>query len=182
MGLTVNANLGLDKVLKRGKSMLGTGGHIQQFIDSTVLAGVAPYVPMRGSGLGKSATLHTQIGGGKQRTRLHESAEKHNRDNPGSGKIIWKGPQARLLYYGVVYVDPVYKAAGFPIRGNGGEVERWVSRKGVRKVPSSPERLFNFDQSRHPKAGRLWCERYKQDHLKELAAAAQKEVDAAWNS
>jgi len=159
MGMTYDANLGLDKVIEKGRALLGPGSPIQRYVTSTVAVGVAPYVPALAGKFAENPNLpgHTDL------------------DN---GIIQWIDPRARLLYYNVVYIDPLYKKAGFT------DGERWWSRKDVKKVPSDLPRHadgFNFNKSRHPNAGPFWCERYKADHLKELAADVQRKVGEVWN-
>ena len=155
MGMVADANLGLEKILKKGNAMLAPGGAIQLFIDSTVLKEIAPYVPRRNGTLTKSAILHSKI---------------------GQGKLIWKTPYARYLYHGVLYVDPLYKIGGFT------DGERFWSRPGVAKVPSNPVRRLAFDTSRSARAGAKWCERYKDDHLRELAGMVQGKAASVWKN
>jgi len=152
MGMVFDANMGLADILKKGNAMLRPGGPLQAFVDITALNGVTKYVPARNRTLAKSATLHSRI---------------------GSGLLMWKGPQARLLYRGLIMVDPLYKKGGFT---NG---ERFWSRSGVRKVLT--DREFEFDRSRHPLAGARWCEWYKADHLTELSRMVQEKAGALWN-
>ena len=154
MGVTVEASLGLDEVLKKGRAVLAPGGQLQMFIDSTVLKGVSPYVPMRTGMLSKSAILHSKI---------------------GQGSIIWKGPHARYLFYGKLMVDPITGKGAFT-DGKG----RFWSRPGVKKEPTN--RDLEFDKSRHPQAGPRWTERYKADHLKELAEAVQARTGVIWRN
>jgi hypothetical protein len=52
---------------------------VQKFIDSSVLKGIEPYIPMRTSAAKKSGIQHTVI---------------------GSGTLIWKTPYIRRIYYG----------------------------------------------------------------------------------
>lgn len=60
-------------------------------------------------------------------------------------------PQARVLYYGKIMVDPVTHAAGF-LTPNG-----WRSRKGVPKVVS--DRDIEYDQTKNHQAGPFWDRR-----------------------
>jgi len=152
MGMVFDADMGLADVLKKGKVMLQPGGPLQAFIDITALKGANKYVPRRNGTLAKSAILHTRI---------------------GSGMIVWKGPQARLLYHGLIMVDPLYKKGGLT------DGERFWSRPGVRKVLT--DREFEFDKSRNPLAGARWCDRYTADHLTELAGMVQDKAGALWN-
>ena len=39
---------------------------------------------------------------------------------------------------------------------------------------------MSFDTSRHAKAGKMWCERYKADHLRELEGMVQRKVNEGW--
>lgn len=59
-----------------------------------------------------------------------------------STEIEVVAPQAKMLYYGVVMVDPVTGAAGF-LTPNG-----WRSRKNVPKVKSN--RTFHYSNGRGP--------------------------------
>lgn len=58
-------------------------------------------------------------------------------------------PQARMLYYGKVMVDPVTHAAGF-LTANG-----WRSRKGVPKVVSNRDIEYT-KTDKNPYAGPFW--------------------------
>lgn len=76
------------------------------------------------------------------------------------GKLIWKTPYARHLYYGIIMVDPLTGKACFPIDdGMGGEI--LISRKGVKKEKSNRE--FNFSEGRQ----KMWCHYAKSKHSKE---------------
>ena len=135
MGMVVDANLGLGKILEKGKIMLRPGGVIQQFIDSTVLNRIEPYLPWRKGIARDSGILHSKI---------------------GQGQLIWKTPYIRYIYYGNVMVGPKYGP----------------------KVPIEKELVY--DRSRNPLAGKLWCERYKADHLNDLAELVQERVAGTW--
>jgi len=75
-------------IAKRG---LEAQGRVQQFIDSEVLRLCDPYVPMDTGHLKGSGTRHTRI---------------------GSGRVIYKTPYARRMYY-----NPQYNFQGAPMRG-----------------------------------------------------------------
>lgn len=66
-------------------------GRVQQFIDSEVLRLCDPYVPMDRGILKQSGTQHTRI---------------------GSGRVVYKTPYARRMYY-----NPQYNFQGAPMRG-----------------------------------------------------------------
>jgi len=78
MGMVIDARLGLENVYEKGHKMFALGGPIQSFIDSTVLKGVEPYVPMRIGTTTRSGVLSTQI---------------------GSGMIVWKTPYVRFIWH-----------------------------------------------------------------------------------
>ena len=75
-------------IAKRG---LEVQGRVQQFIDSEVLRLTDPYVPKDRGILKESGTQHTKI---------------------GSGKVIYRTPYARRMYY-----NPQYNFQGAPMRG-----------------------------------------------------------------
>ena len=107
-----------------------------------VLKDCNKYCPRDQSGLINSSLTHSQ---------------------PEKGKLVWKTPYARHLYYGIIMVDPETGKACFPISdGNGGT--RLVSRKGVKKVKSSRE--FSFENGE-----KMWCHKAKTVHKKEWKKA-----------
>lgn len=78
------------------------------------------------------------------------------------GKLVWKTPYARHLYYGIIMVDPLTGKACFPIDdGTGGEI--LVSRKGVKKEKSNRE--FHFADGRQ----KLWCHYAKKQAPERMA-------------
>lgn len=101
----------------------------------------------------------------KDQSTLIDSSIIHSQ--PEKGRLIWKTPYARHLYYGVIMVDPQTGKACFPISdGLGGE--RLVSRKGVKKVPSNRE--FKFADGRK----KLWCLEAKARHKKDWQKVYEK--------
>ena len=84
MGMIIDATLDLKGIKAKHAELFYLGGPIQRFIDSTVLRGVEPYVPMKVGTLRDSATFHTQI---------------------GQGMITWRTPRERpyapIVYYGL---------------------------------------------------------------------------------
>lgn len=73
--------------------------------------------------------------------------------------ITWDGPNARMFYFGNVYVDPKRKIAGFPL-ANG----EWRSFSGT-KVRSS--RKFNFKTG-----GEQWFARAKKANIQKWVKLA----------
>lgn len=65
-------------------------------------------------------------------------------------KITYKENYAHYMYYGIVYVDPVYHFSGFTKDGG----ETWKSRKDVKKIPSG--RRFNYRTDSNPYATDHW--------------------------
>lgn len=84
----------------------------------------------------------------------------------GTDSVTYNVPYARVMYYGVVMVDPVTGAAGF-MTANG-----WRSRKGIPKIASNRE----FKYHGAPKRGKLWDKRMWADKkdkiLNDVARAA----------
>lgn len=75
----IHGTLNLGPIQKKYSEAFRLGGPIQMYIDSTVINGVEPYVPFKIGTLTKSGILHSKI---------------------GQGKIIWRTPYARYLWYG----------------------------------------------------------------------------------
>ena len=73
---------------------------------------------------------------------------------------------ARYMYYGEVYIDPVFKAGGFT---NNGGVD-WVSRKDVKKIPSG--RKFNYRRDKSKQATDHWDKAAEQAGQKDLLIEA----------
>lgn len=121
IAMEVHASLNLGPIKAKYKNAFAIGGPLQQYIDSTVLNGVEPYIPMKIGTTTKSGILHSRI---------------------GYGKLIWRTPYARYIWYG--------KSS----RGND----------------------LNYNQSRHPLAGKMWALRYKADHLNELRIMVAKKA------
>lgn len=80
-------------------------------------------------------------------------------------------PQAVMLYYGVVMVDPVTGAAGF-LTPNG-----WRSRTKPPHVPKvKGDRTFNYYKGKNPKAGPFWDERMIAEKGDVIAADLQNYI------
>lgn len=102
--MKANILLDLEHTQQKYREAFSVGGIIQKYIDSTVLKGVEPYVPMRIGTLTKSGILHTKI---------------------GSGKIVWRTPYARYLWYGKSRrgKDLVFSVRRHPLAG-----KMWAER------------------------------------------------------
>lgn len=105
-------------------------GDVQRFHTANVRRRIQKYMPYRSGALIKLMIVQSPA------------------DEPF---IHVDAPQARMLYYGKVMVDPVTHAAGF-LTANG-----WRSRKGVPKVVS--DRDIQYDQTKNPQAGPFWDRR-----------------------
>lgn len=77
-------------------------------------------------------------------------------------KIHYKSPYAHYMYEGIVFVDPEYGVGAFYSSDYG-----FWSRKDVKKVPSNPERNFDY-QKNNP---------YATDHWDKAAENAGKKED-----
>ena len=78
----------------------------------------------------------------------------------GSGLIVQRTPYARYLYYGEVYGPHI------PIT-SGGVVTGFFSP--AKKTPAG--RPLQYNTTKHPLAGKMWFERMKADHLKDIKKA-----------
>lgn len=105
-------------------------GDVQRFHTANVRRRIQRYMPYRSGAMIKLMIVHSPT------------------DDPF---IHVNAPQARVLYYGKVMVDPATHAAGF-LTPNG-----WRSRKGVPKVAS--DRDIEYDKTKNPQAGPLWDRR-----------------------
>ena len=103
-------------------------GDVQRFVTSTINRRITRYMPFR------SGALATKLKYIKSPTEI---------------EVL--GPYARVMYHGVVMVDPKTGAAGFLTK------DGWKSRRGVVKVPS--DRTFNYDRTKNPQAGPFWDRR-----------------------
>jgi hypothetical protein len=80
MLMIVVSRLDFDAAFRNVIGMVQPMGKLQKFIDATILKGLEPFVPFREGTLTRSGIINTVI---------------------GSGKIIYKTPYARKMYYGV---------------------------------------------------------------------------------
>lgn len=84
--------------------------------------------------------------------------------------VTYITPYARNMYYGVVMVDPITGKAGILIMDKTTQEQRWISRKGVRKIPS--DREYSYHGA--PKRGKLWDVRMWADYKKKIVANVAK--------
>ncbi len=122
------------------KFNLEKGGLVQQVLDKTVIDYMLEYTPWETGALAKDPYAHTQI---------------------GSGRIVYRSPYARYLYYGEVYGPniPVFE-------DNSGTPTRWFSPPGQKKHPTG--RALQYSTDANPLAGSFWFERMKADRLPEI--------------
>jgi len=80
----------------------------------------------------------------------------------GSGEINQIAPYARYQYYGKLMVSSITGSA-------------WA-RMGEKKVLTDKD--LEYSKAAHPKAGKLWFERMKADHKKNILEGAKKVAGA----
>lgn len=128
---------------------LDPNGDVQRFHTANVLRRITRYMPYR-SGMTIKVTL-----------------AQTNIDRP---LIVTNTPYARMLFLGVVMVDPVTGAAGFKT------ADGWKSRRGVSKVPS--DRKLTYDTSKNDRAGPRWDKALTAAEGKAMAADLQRYINA----
>lgn len=103
-------------------------GRVQRFFTDDVMRRADKYVPFESGVLKNSAQVV---------------------DNGTA--ITYTTPYARYLYYGKLYVDPIYLIGAFhdPVTG------RFWSRPGVKKIPTNKDLQYN----EAPERGSHWVER-----------------------
>ena len=80
----------------------------------------------------------------------------------GSGEIVYPGPYAHYLYFGMVY------GPSFPIfEDDSGVPTKWRSRKGIKKHPTGKFLKYKTTDQ-NPNAGPFWIERMVADRRKDL--------------
>ena len=140
-------------LIMKSKGLLQTGA-VQVFMDTEAMRYMGPYMPRRQAGeLEHMMVLGTVA---------------------GSGEINIPGPYAHYLHEGIVYVDPVYKTAGFQIK-SGSNSGEWRSRRGVTKIMSSPVRELQFFGA--PMRGKKFFDRMKADHKSDILRAVQSFIN-----
>lgn len=146
MQVTASLDLNLDALLK--KKGINDMGRVQKFIDNECIRLMYDYTPNRNGMLIASLKANTVI---------------------GEGMLKQHTPYARYLYYGKLYVDPITLKGAFYSDKYG-----FWSRPGVSKIPDPGGRMLKYDQNKSIKAGRLWFERMKADHLENIRKGAAK--------
>lgn len=121
---------------------------VQAVVDKAVIDYCLPYCPWETGTMAKSAYTATQI---------------------GSGEVVYRGPQARYLYYGEVYGPniPVFD-------DNSGEPTGFFSPPGQKKSPTGRDLKYSKDVN--PLAGPFWFERMKADHLDDIIKEAKSAI------
>lgn len=125
---------------------LEPGGRVQTAIDNAVISYCMQYVPFETGTLARSPYAATP---------------------PGTGKVMYPGPNARYLYYGEVYGPniPVFEDdSGIPTR--------FFSPPGQKKHPTGRRLKYNTDTN--PLAGPYWFERMKAAHGQDIVREAQR--------
>ena len=118
-------------------------GDVQMFVTEMVNHRITRYMPFSA---GVMATKTKFIGGVG-----HQHMAEGGKKITGPTEITVIGPYAHYQYAGVVWVDPVTRAAGF-LTKNG-----WRSRRGVPKVRT--DRKLQYDRNKNELAGPFWDRR-----------------------
>lgn len=142
--ITASLDMNIGQVLKNHN--LEEGGKVQKFVDSEVIRLMDDYTPDRNGILKVSIRLNSVI---------------------GSGLLTQATPYARYLYYGKLYVDPVYLKGAF----YSDEYGFW-SRPGVKKIPDPNGRELNYSTAKSRLAGKQWFERMKADKKDQILKGA----------
>ena len=82
-------------------------------------------------------------------------------------EIEYLSPYSQYQYYGMLYVDPLYKVGGFTKDGG----ITWFSRPGIKKVPTTTP--LNYLKDHNPQATSEW------DVAAEKAGQKEKLINAA---
>ena len=126
--------------------------HAQDVLDAAVLDDMLRYVPK------DTGTLQSEI-------VTINALER--------GRVIIYPPNSEYAHYqheGVVYEDPVLKAAGFYIDGVG-----WRSRKGVKKVRTTRKLKYSQPDAKS-NWGRYAISHHKKEWLKKVKKALRGEI------
>lgn len=145
---TVSVKLNFNQKAALERLNLQSGGLVQQAVDKAVIDYSLQYCPWDTGQMAKSAYAATQI---------------------GSGKVIWPGPQAHYLYYGMVYGPniPVFE-------DNSGIPTGFFSPPGKKKHPTGDALQYNTDTN--PLAGPFWVDRMVADHMEDIVKEAKSVV------
>lgn len=119
---------------------LENGGPVHKFFTNTCALHMDKYVPMDEGTLAETVVVNSTT-----------------TSNVTTDEIIYDTPYAHYMYEGVVYVDPVYGVAAFPIIDKEGNLQGFYSRKNVTKIPSS--RQIDYSDEKHTEAGPHWDKR-----------------------
>lgn len=148
MAAVIRADFRLSDNLAQ-KHGLGLNGPVQTAIDNAVISYCMPYCPMDSGTLARSPYIASP---------------------PGGGKVIYRTPYARYLYYGEIYGPniPVFE-------DDSGVPTRFFSPPGQKKHPTG--RPLTFKTDLNPLAGSFWAERMLADHRTDIVEEAQAVAD-----
>lgn len=123
---------------------LDESGRVQQIVTNEVIALSEPYIPFDEGTLAASA-------------RIENATD-----------VVWGLPYAHYMWGGIVYEDPIFHCAGFPVEDGG-----FRSRKGVQKVPTNRKLEYQNGSLRGPR----WVPRMLQNGgARKIEDKARKEV------
>lgn len=133
---------------------INPNGKVQKYLQNTAYRFMGKYVPG-----GESGELNKNV------------------DLSDPEEIVYESVYAHFMYIGKVYIDPKYKVAGFPIRSGkisfntqDGEIEGWVSRKGIPKVLTTRNLNIKTGESH-------WDKKMMSAEKDKLVAQVQKYVN-----
>lgn len=137
-----------DELLERFH--LEANGLVQQVIDKSVIDWDLQYCPWETGTLAKSAYTATDI---------------------GSGQVVYPGPYARYLYYGITY------GPNIPIfEDDSGEPTSFRSPAGREKTAKKPIQPLEYSTDVNPMAGAFWFNRMMADHKDDIIEEARNVV------
>ena len=123
---------------------LDESGRVQRMVTNEVITLSEPYIPFDEGTLAASA-------------RIENGTD-----------VVWGLHYAHYMWGGIVYEDPIFHCAGFPVEDGG-----FRSRKGVQKVPTNRKLEYQNGSLRGPR----WVPRMLQNGgAKKIEDRARKEV------
>lgn len=123
---------------------LDESGRVQQVVTNEVIVLSEPYIPFDEGTLAASARI------------------------ANGTDVVWGLPYAHYMWGGIVYEDPIFHCAGFPVEDGG-----FRSRKGVQKVPTNRKLEYQNGSLRGPR----WVPRMLQNGgARKIEDKARKEV------
>lgn len=167
--LKINVSESFTEPLRKQLEQAGKGAALT--VATQVLTDTEPFVPARTL----STANRTQVKGAEEEKHLSDEAMRISKQNINRGipVIIYPGPYARYLYFGVKMVNE--KTGKGPMHffdKMGNEVIMFP--KGSRLTKTSE--LLDIKKSTHPQATAFWFEESKKQNIKKWEDIARKAV------